>query len=502
MIQFILNNKDIKTELPAGTTLLDFIRYHQHLMGTKIGCREGDCGACTILIGTLNGEKMDYLSATSCLTPLGNIQGKHVVTVEGINPDKITPSPVITHHSSPITHENTEGVLTPIQKAMSDESATQCGFCTVGFVMSLTGFCMSDEKPTQENAIAAIDGNICRCTGYKSIERAALRIAELKQQNQGDSLDFCIENKVLPPYFSNIKSRLATISKSIVPINHNGHAHFVGGGTDLYVQKHDEMTDADIHFVLNHSNGELSLRGTNVTARNVAELRGGKIVGEYFEINSSATVTDLKNSEVLNAHFPNLQQHLKLVSSTPIRNIATIAGNLVNASPIGDLSVFLLVLDTILILNDNNKQREVELKDFFKGYKTIDKTPTEMIEKIKFKLPSKDTFFNFEKVCKRTYLDIASVNCAISLKIKDNYIEKAEVAMGGVAPIPLFLKETAAFLIGQKADTQTAIEANNILQKEIAPISDVRGSADYKRLLARQLFIAHFEIVRVRWDTD
>ena len=111
-------------------------------------------------------------------------------------------------------------------------------------------------------------------------------------------------------------------------------------------------------------------------------------------------------------------------------------------------------------------------------------------------------FFNFEKVCKRTYLDIASVNCAISLKIKDNYIEKAEVAIGGVAPIPLFLKETSAFLIGQKVDTQTAIAANNILQKEIAPISDVRGSADYKRLLARQLFLAHFEIVRVRWDTD
>ncbi len=488
MIEFILNNKDIKTELPVGTTLLDFIRYHQHLMGTKIGCREGDCGACTILIGTLNGEKMEYMSATSCLTPIGNVQGKHVVTVEGINPEKHPASP-ITHHSSPINHYPfpiTDDALTPVQKAMSDENATQCGFCTVGFVMSLTGFCMSDEKPTPENAIAAIDGNICRCTGYKSIERAAQRIADMMQQNEGDSIDFCIENKVLLPYFSNIKNRLATINKSILPIEHNGHAHFVGGGTDLYVQKHDDMIDADIHFVLNNSSGEMSLRGTT-------QLRGGKIADEYYEIDATATVTDLKNSQVLNAHFSNLQQHLKLVSSTPIRNIATIAGNLVNASPIGDLSVFLLVLDTILILNDNGKQREVALKDFFKGYKIIDKTPTEMIEKIKFRLPSKDTFFNFEKVCKRTYLDIASVNCAISLKIKDNIIEKAAVAIGGVAPIPLFLKETSAFLIGQKADSQTAIEANNILQKEIAPISDVRGSADYKRLLARQLFLAHFQ---------
>ena len=217
MIQFILNNKDIKTELPAGTTLLDFIRYHQHLMGTKIGCREGDCGACTILIGTLSGEKMEYMSATSCLTPIGNIQGKHVVTVEGINPEKHL-APPITHHSSPITHHPlpiTHDDLTPVQKAMSDESATQCGFCTVGFVMSLTGFCMSDEKPTHENAIAAIDGNICRCTGYKSIERAAQRIAQMMQQNEGNNIEFCIENKVLPPYFSNIKNRLATINKSI-----------------------------------------------------------------------------------------------------------------------------------------------------------------------------------------------------------------------------------------------------------------------------------------------
>ena len=477
MIQFILNNKDIKTELPTGTTLLDFIRYQQHLMGTKIGCREGDCGACTILIGTLNGEKMDYLSATSCLTPLGNIQGKHVVTVEGINREKLVASP-ITHHLSPIDDYPlpiTHDALTPVQKAMSDENATQCGFCTVGFVMSLTGFCMSHEKPTQQNAIAAIDGNICRCTGYKSIERAAQRIAELMQQNEGDNMGFCIENKVLPPYFSDIKNRLTTFNNDILSIKQNGHANFVGGGTDLYVQKHDDMTDADIHFVLNHS-----------------ILRGGKIVDEYYEIDATTTVTDLKNSAILNAHFPNLQQHLKLISSTPIRNIATIAGNLVNASPIGDLSVFLLILDTILILNDNGKRREVALKDFFKGYKIIDKTPTEMIEKIKFKLPSKDTFFNFEKVCKRTYLDIASVNCAIYLKIKDNCIEKAAVAVGGVAPIPLFLKETSAFLIGQTADVETAIAANNILQKEIAPISDVRGSAEYKRLLTRQLFLAHF----------
>jgi xanthine dehydrogenase small subunit len=158
LIRFILNEKEIATSLPPGMVLLDFIRYHQHLMGTKIGCREGDCGACTVLVGELKDNEPQYQSMTCCLMPIGNAQGKHIVTVEGIN--------------------NDEG-LNPVQQAMADEGATQCGFCTPGFVMSLAGFCLSDKEPTQQNAIAAVDGNICRCTGYKSIERAAGKVADI-----------------------------------------------------------------------------------------------------------------------------------------------------------------------------------------------------------------------------------------------------------------------------------------------------------------------------------
>src|SRR5215813_9386474 len=159
MIRFILNNHDIETNLPPGITVLDFVRYHQNLKGTKIGCREGDCGACTVLVGELVGGSIKYRSMTSCLMPLANAAGKHIVTVEGINPE--------------------DGSLTPVQQAMVDESGTQCGFCTVGFVMSLTGFCMDHvssphvSKGSVEMAISSVDGNICRCTGYKSIERAA-----------------------------------------------------------------------------------------------------------------------------------------------------------------------------------------------------------------------------------------------------------------------------------------------------------------------------------------
>src|SRR6187402_2952070 len=157
-MKFILNDQDIATDQPPGTTVLDFVRYRQNLKGTKIGCREGDCGACTILVGELIGNEVKYRSMTSCLMPLANASGKHIVTIEGINP--------------------TDGSLTPVQQAMVDESGTQCGFCTVGFVMSLTGACLDGSARSPEAAISAVDGNICRCTGYKSIERAAWKVSE------------------------------------------------------------------------------------------------------------------------------------------------------------------------------------------------------------------------------------------------------------------------------------------------------------------------------------
>ncbi len=142
MIRFILNDRAVQTDLPSGSTVLDFVRYHKRLTGTKIGCREGDCGACTVLVGDLENGKLVYRSMTSCLMPLGNAAGKHIVSVEGVNMEK----------------------LSPVQQAMVDTNGTQCGFCTIGFVMSLTGFVLNENAKQYEQAIAAIDGNICRCT--------------------------------------------------------------------------------------------------------------------------------------------------------------------------------------------------------------------------------------------------------------------------------------------------------------------------------------------------
>ena len=453
MIQFILNNRLIQTDKAASTTLLDFIRYDENLRGTKIGCREGDCGACTILIGALKDDKLEYLSATSCLTPLPNIHGKHVVTVEGINlPDK----------------------LNQAQKSMVECSGTQCGFCTPGFVNSMCGYALTAVEPTYNDAISAIDGNICRCTGYKSIERAAAKFTSaLESKDQNNPLEWLVENDFIPDYFKGIEARLSAIKTEVYA---SQGAVPIGGGTDLYVQKHDDMHAMDLEYLFDRS-----------------ALNGIAFNGSKCTLKSAVTVTDLMLDETLLNAIPNWYQYMKLLSSTPIRNIATIAGNIANGSPIGDFTIILLALKAQLTLtNKNNVNRQLPLKDFYLGYKTLDKKPDEIITEITFELPNNGSQFHFEKVCKRQYLDIASVNTAITIKIENQTINDAHCAMGGVGPIPKYLTKTSEFLIGKAINVAIIQQAEQILQSELSPISDARGTESYKRLLARQLFFAHF----------
>lgn len=455
MIRFILNNKEVSANLPSGTLLLDYIRYHKHLTGTKIGCREGDCGACTVLVGELKDAKLKYRSATSCLTPIGNIQGKHVVTIEGVNMAE----------------------LNPIQQFMCDEAGTQCGFCTPGFVVSMAGFCLSGKEPAQTNAIAAIDGNICRCTGYKSIERAAHKVASLMQENDNETaIDYVTNKQILPAYFSTIEQRLQQLNSLSNGVEYGKTTnYFVGGGTDLYVQKHEEMAHASINFLFDKK-----------------EINGIWLEGNKCVMGAATTVTDLMESSIIQQSFPKFNQFSKLISSTPIRNIATIAGNFINASPIGDFTIFFLTLNAHVLLSDGINTREIALRNLYKGYKQLDKKQEEFVQSVWFKLPTKNSFFNFEKLSKRTNLDIASVNSAVLISMDGETIDNADLSAGGVGPIPKYLPNASEFLIGKKLTEDLVLELCEKVQEEISPISDARGTETYKRLLLKQLIKAHF----------
>ncbi len=454
MIEFILNDKKIKTDANKSMTLVDFIRENRSLKGTKIVCREGDCGACTVMVGELSDDKesIKYHSITSCISPLANAKGKHVVTVEGLN---------------------IGNKLNKIQQSIKDNYASQCGFCTPGFVVAMANYCLNDNSKTEQQMLDAISGNICRCTGYVSIINAAKELVEnSKHKGQKFTLQQLVNQGFIPEYFINILDRLVAIKKE----------HFVegetiiAGGTDLYVQKADELVQAS-------------------KLRYITLEQGQSVVVEdnRFSISGIATVSDLFENQELNKRIPHLQDYLRLLSSEVIRNMATIAGNFVNASPIGDMSAFFLALDATLLIAKRNETRQVKLKDFFLDYKKTDLSESESIAKLWFNLPSNNCFFNFEKVSKREHLDIATVNTAIHIEIdNENRVVVCDLSVGGVAAIPLYLKQTCLFLLNKKISNKLIKEMMEVMNKEIFPISDVRGSSDYKRLLANQLVKAHF----------
>ncbi len=230
-ISFILNNESVSVDINPAAVLLDFIRNNKKLSGTKEGCKEGDCGACTVLVGTLNNKEVHYKTINSCLYPMGNLRNKHVVTIEGLNSVN----------------------LSPLQDLFVDEGASQCGFCTPGFIISITGALINLDNLTEDELINSIAGNICRCTGYTSIIKVIDKIRNKLQVQSDDStnkIKQLIENNILPEYFEFIPKRLTEFEKTS-EISHSGQADiFIAGGTDLYVQKPETIIDKKINFLI------------------------------------------------------------------------------------------------------------------------------------------------------------------------------------------------------------------------------------------------------------
>jgi len=450
---FVLNNQEIVASEHPGMLALDYLRRQQKLMGTKEGCKEGDCGACTVLIGELNSGRVSYKPVTSCLMPLGELQGKHLVTIEGLNIPE----------------------LTPVQQAIVDEGATQCGFCTPAIVVSLTGYLMQDGvKITPEGIKYALSGNLCRCTGYRSLKHSEVHLK--KSVNGKTGVKNLVAQKMLPEYFKDIPSRLKNIVKGI-PKNGNGKASgvFIAGGTDIYIQKGEIIPDSSVSILNLHP-----------------EMKG--ISKENGQIRAGALTTfeEFANHPEIQKIIPHIQDYMFLIASWQIRNRATLGGNVINASPIGDMTILLLALECQLVLKKGRKERTVPMTSFYKGYKDLAKSPEEVLIQILIPKSTKNTKIDWEKVSKRKYLDIASVNSAIRIRTTGDMIKEVGLAIGGVAPVPLFMKKTSQSLIDKPISKKLVMDAIQVAQGEISPISDIRGSAEYKRVLVRQLLISHF----------
>jgi len=455
-ITFYLNDQKVSGSFNEGGVLLDLLRDYFGQTSVKEGCREGDCGACLVLIGSLEQDRLKFRTINSCLFPVGEIDGKQVVTLDGLNGKDFS----------------------PLQQAFIDEGASQCGFCTPGFLISLTGYLVNAPVFRFEEAIRAMDGNICRCTGYKSIERAARKLQEFCHLPDFESLQkikFLQENNLLPVWFEQIENRLCEISAApaemaVLP----GDKIAIAGGTDLLVQKPETLAEADLFYF-----NQLGL--TEISEKD----------GQIF-IGGGCTVQNLPDSELMTALFPEMAGWFGLISSTPIRNRATIAGNLVNASPIADLAIFLLCLDAQLNIQSREVQRQIPLRQFYKGYKETDLQRQEVITAIQFRRPPGGFIFNFEKVSKRKHLDIASVNSAACFELRDETVLNAGFSAGGVGPFPRFLEKTSAYWTNRPLTAEHVLHSLHIADDEISTIDDVRGSGDYKRLLLRQLLMAHF----------
>lgn len=449
--QFILNNKEVITDSHPGLLVLDFLRQSEKLVGTKEGCREGDCGACTVIIGEIENGSMAYNPITSCLMPVGELHGKHLVTIEGLNLEE----------------------LTPVQAAIVEEGATQCGFCIPGIVVSMTaGLMETNAHISQDSVKRSLSGHLCRCTGYRSLKSCTSYLQE--SFGKVMNLNTLIAKGGLPEYFKSIPDRLKKIPSSTSPDGVNSD-YFIAGGTDIYIQEGTQLPESSVSILNLHP-----------------EMKGISIKNGHIRVGALTTFEEFSANDVVKKIIPHIEKYMFLNASWQIRNRATLGGNIINASPIADMTILLLALEAELVLENGSGNRIVPLTSFYKSYKQMDLKTAEILTEILIPNFVTKTNVHFEKVSKRKCLDIASVNMAMRKTGQNGFIEAIDLAIGGVAPIPFYLKETCSLLQDQAVTKDLVNEALSSIQQEIAPISDVRGSKDYKRLLAHQLAIKSF----------
>ena len=461
-IKFVWNNKILKIDnLDSNETLLNFIRLKIKKTGTKEGCAEGGCGACTVVLAELKKNDLTYKAINACISFATILQGRQLIIIEDLL--------------------NNNGSLHPVQKAMMDYHGSQCGFCTPGFVMSLFAMEKNYSSYNKENIKDSISGNLCRCTGYRPIIDAA---KSLNNKNRSDKF---VKNKKkivnllkkIKPENIKIKNKNKkyfaprTIAELKKTIKDYPNSKFLSGGTDLSLIVTKERKDIDNIISLNSIN-ELNF---------IEEKNDHIVVG---------ATTSLREFELfIKKYYPDFTAILNRYGSIQIRNVGTIAGNIATASPIGDTLPLLLSLDAKVVLQSLNKKTILPLNFFFVSYRKTKLKKKQFIHSIIIPILKKN-FFKAYKISKRIDDDISSVCASFNIEIKNKKIKNIKIAYGGMASIPKRAINCEKALINTNISDENIEKAKKILEKDFKPISDMRASKNYRMEVAKNLLMKCF----------
>ncbi len=440
MTLWVDGKKEWTAAVSPSRLLLDYLRTSGHV-GVKEGCAEGDCGACTVAV---RGEG-SFKAVNSCLVPLAAVAGQEVVTASGLAQN---------------------GVLHPVQAALAASGGSQCGFCTPGFVMSLFAAQVSGETGD-----AVLEGNLCRCTGYRPIREAARSL----NTTSGDDL-FPTPEHPVPTHYSVGDEHYfqpASLKEALELLSTYPTAKLIAGGTDIGV----ELNKLGRHYPV------------LVSVEHIPELRQFEEMDAGLVLGSALTLSELERQ--LQGRVPLLETMLQSFAARQIRNRATLGGNLATASPVGDLAPVLLACNASLTLVSAEGERTLPLNEFFTGYRTTVQRPGDLIKSVTVPKQTGRSEAVY-KVGKRGADDISTVAAAFSLGLSDGTISSARLAYGGVAATPIRAFEVETFLRGKPWNERTASEAATRLRLLFTPLSDLRGSADYRRALVGNLFEKFF----------
>ncbi len=433
MVTFLLNGETVQAEVSPTETLLDFLRERQGLTGTKEGCNEGDCGACSAIV---TGPDARPLAMNSCILFMGQLHGRAVRTVEGV--------------SGP------DGALHPVQQAMVDHHGSQCGFCTPGFITTMAAAHMNGATDHEDQ----LAGNLCRCTGYAPIIRAA------EEASAQPVPEWMADAAPTPESDAPYPSPTSSDALAEWCVAHPGGT-LIGGATDvgLWVTKHLRELD------------EICFTNRCTDLQQIEQTEAGLRIG------AACTITQVLDA--VRDLYPSFAEMLRRYGSVQVRNAATIGGNIANGSPIGDSPPALIALGATLHLRKGDARREMPIADFFIEYGKQDRAPGEFVEAVT--IPQKPDTLRCYKISKRFDQDISAVCGCFNIAVDCGTVTSARIAFGGMAGTPKRASQVEAALIGKPWTTETVASAQSAFEQDFIPMSDMRASAEYRMQVAKAL---------------